>query len=137
MPVRIRENATCVEPPPRERLGEGARLTLLQVGLFASTRQLSKLMRVAVLLVAAGGIWTMSAVAPRGHSPVAVVFGPWSNAQDATDRIRRAGGVAIEPGSGAHWLVSAFGGSVAIGGGAEFRRALRAEGAWMVVDAQL
>lgn len=76
-----------------------------------------------------------TAASPARHGPVAVAFAPWTDADAALERIRRAGGVALDAApSSAAALYEAAGLHLALGSGDEFRRALRREGALLLID---
>lgn len=74
----------------------------------------------------------VAALAPRDDDRVAAVFPPWVSAEEALVRVWRAGGVAVAR-AGADFVVIAAADDDDPAG---FAQALRAQGAWILIDAE-
>ncbi len=102
-------------------------------GLARRLRRDSAVLLSAFALVGALGLAAVAGIAaatlaPDHAGPVAAVFPPWIDADDAVARVFEAGGVAIG---------ERRAGLVVYAAGAQegFAEALRAKGAWLLLDA--
>lgn len=108
----------------RARLTRRSRSARLRVNAGLS----AGLAAAAGLGLAAGAGVASAAFAPSKGEAVAALFAPWLDAEDAAERVFRAGGLVIADTDQA-WPIYAAGVSD------DFLDRLRAQGAWMVMDA--